>query len=137
MCLKHHVSTPIVTLLDQPDLRIFGAKEIRDILKSRSHCLHAGFSPSHVLITTMNEIKDAYLLRVGLNTYLSQMLGDIATNPICACQLYNLDGTRLEVNFVYRPDQSVQRFISDNFLWDEIPARVEVTKAGKLEVRYL
>lgn len=137
MYLKHHVSTSIVPLLDQPDLGIFGTREIRDILKCRSHCLYAGFPPNHVLITTLTEIKDAYLLRVGLNTYLSQMLGDIAASPICACQLYNLDGTRLKVNFAHRPDQPVQRFISDNFLWDEIPARVEVTKADKLEVRYL
>jgi hypothetical protein len=137
MYLKHHVSTRTVTLLDQLDLGIFGAREIRNMLKCRSHCLQAGFSPNHVLITTFNEIRDAYLLRVGLATYLSQMLGDIATSPISACQLYNLAETRLEVNFVRRPDQPLQRFIADNFLWDEIPARVEVTKVDKREVRYL
>ncbi|NJN97625.1 MAG: hypothetical protein HC875_27875 [Anaerolineales bacterium] len=61
------------------DLDVFGTKEIRDVLKSRAHCLRAGFPSNHIIIVTLNEIRNHYILKVGLPTYLSQMLGELAT----------------------------------------------------------
>src|SRR5262245_5326751 len=71
------------------DLDVFGAKEIRDVLKSRAHCLRAGFPPQHIIIATLNEIRDHYILKVGLPTYLSQMLGDLGKAQIQYCTLYD------------------------------------------------
>ncbi|NIP26584.1 MAG: hypothetical protein GWN55_06510 [Phycisphaerae bacterium] len=118
----------------------FGAKEIRDILKSKAHCLQAGFPPDHVLIKTFNEIRDGYISEVGLPTYLSQMLGPLATVEMRYCALYNEDGRRLEFHLNGRHNQSVQRFIADYLGAGELPFKVEVCREAnpdRVEVRYL
>lgn len=122
------------------DLDIFGAKEIRDVLKSRAHCLRAGFSTQHVIISTLNEIRNHYILKVGLPTYLSQMLGEVAKTPIQHCLLYNSDDQLIKLDLNHNPKQPLQRFIAQRFQWDELPSRIEVRKEGdsnRVEVRYL
>ena len=122
------------------DFDVFGAKEIRDVLKSRAHCLRAGFPPQHVIIATLNEIRDHYILKVGLPTYLSHMLGEMAKAPIQHCTLYDSIDQPLKLDLNYNPTQTLQRFIAQRFQWDELPFRVEVRKAGdpdRVEVRYL
>ena len=122
------------------DFSIFGAKEIRDVLKNKAHCLRAGFAPSHVIIATFNEIRDHYILRVGLPTYLSQMLGDLATTPMRYCTLYSDDGRRIEINLNGSHNQPIQRFIAKCFGKDDLPFKVEVrrgSKPGRAEVRFL
>jgi hypothetical protein len=122
------------------DFSIFGAKEIRDVLKSKAHCLRAGFPPDHVIITTFNEIRDHYILRVGLPTYLSQMLGDVATVPMQYCQFYAEDGRPVKIDLNGNHYQPVQRFIAKRFGKDNLPFKVEVHRAsnpGRVEVRYL
>jgi hypothetical protein len=122
------------------DLDIFGAKEIRDVLKSRAHCLRAGFSTQHIIISTLNEIRNHYILKVGLPTYLSQMLGEVAKAPIQHCRLYNSDDQPIKLALNHNPDQPLQRFIAQRFQWDELPSRIEVYKEGdpeRIEIRYL
>ncbi len=122
------------------DFSIFGAKEIRDVLKNKAHCLRAGFPPKHVIIATFNEIRDHYILRVGLPTYLSQMLGGSATAPMQYCTLYSEDGRRIEINLNGSHNQPMQRFIAKWFGKDDLPFKVEVrrgSKPGRAEVRYL
>ena len=122
------------------DFSIFGAKEIRDVLKNKAHCLRAGFPPDHIIITTFNEIRDHYILRVGLPTYLSQMLGDLATVPMQYCQLYAENCRRIEVNLNGSHNQPVQRFIAKRFGKDNLPFKVEVHRKpdpDHVEVRYL
>lgn len=122
------------------DLDTFGAKEIRDVLKSRAHCLRAGFSTQHVIISTLNEIRNHYILKVGLPTYLSQMLGEVAKAPIRNCLLYNSDDEPMELDLNHNPKQPLQRYIAQRFQWDELPSRIEVYKEGdpeRVEVRYL
>ncbi len=118
----------------------FGAKEIRDVLKSKAHCLRAGFPSNHAIIATLNEIRDHYVLRVGLPTYLSQMLGDMATVQIQYCQLYSEDGRQLALKLDGFHDQSIQKFIIKQFRSNSLPFRVEVRKESnpeRVEVRYL
>ena len=122
------------------DFSIFGAKEIRDLLKNKAHCLRAGFPPNHVIIETFNEIRDHYILKVGLPTYLSQMLGDLATAPMQYCTLYSEDGRRIEINLNGSHNQPMQRFIAKWFGKDDLPCKVEVRRGsnpGRTEVRYL
>lgn len=52
---------------------LFGAEEIRAVLKQRAHCLEAGFPLDHPLIVTFDEIRDQYIERVGYLTYLRQI----------------------------------------------------------------
>lgn len=138
MSITHQVSKVIITLRGEPDYRIFGAREIRDVLKCRAHCLRAGFAVDDPVVFHLNQIRSYYLLRVGLATYLSEMLGNnVATAPIHLCRLYDLAGSLMPLDFGNRPNQQAQKYIADKFLWDEIPARVEVPKAGGVEVRYL
>ncbi len=121
------------------DFNIFSAREIRDILKSKAHCLQAGFPPDHIIIKTLNEIRDHYISKVGLPTYLSQMLGEWGQVEIRYCTLYGEDSCRLDIH-LNNPDQPVQRFIRKHFQWDKLPFKVEVCKEGhanRIEVRYL
>ena len=118
----------------------FGAKEIRDVLKSKAHCLRAGFPAKHIIIATLNEIRDQYVLRVGLPTYLSQMLGDLAKVELKYCTLYTEEGQPIDIHLKENHDQSVQRFIAKHFKNKELPFRIEVSKDSnpdRAEVRYL
>jgi hypothetical protein len=122
------------------DFEIFGAKEIRDVLKSRAHCLRAGFPPTHIIITTLNEIRDHYLLRVGLPTYLSQMLGDLGKVPIRDCILYDQAGRPITLYLNGDYSQPVQRYIAKQFRRNTLPFKVAGRKGAnsdQVEVRYL
>jgi len=125
---------------DNVDFSIFGAKEIRDVLKNKAHCLRAGFPPNHNIITTFDEIRDNYIRRVGLQTYLSQMLGEVATVPMQYCKLYTESCRCIELNLNGSHNQSVQRFIAKQFGKNNLPFKVEVRKdlhSDRVEVRYL
>ena len=121
------------------DFSAFGAKEIRDIMKSKAHCLRAGFSINHIIINTLNEIRDHYIHRVGLTTYLSQMLGPVGNAPIQDCTLYDENGRRIQLHLNGDYNQAVQRFIAKQFRWNNLPAKVEVRTKLKpqIEIRYL
>ena len=118
----------------------FKAKEIRDILKSKAYCLRAGFSANDMIIETLNEIRLEYIKYVGLSTYLSQMLGPLATVETQHCTLYSENGERLKLhaNGIY--GYSIQRFIARYFQPDSLPFKVVINKSGFMkmpEVRYL
>lgn len=122
------------------DFNHFSVREVRDVLKSKAHCLQAGLSASHVAIKTLNEIRNHYIRRVGMKTYLSQMLGGLATVQIKHCTLYNEEGHRLEIRLNGNDNQPVQRFIAKQFQWDKLPFKVEIRQQAdtkRLEVRYL
>jgi hypothetical protein len=136
---NHPVDKETFAPTPELDLSIFKAKEIRDILKSKAHCLQAGFSPNHAIIVTLNEIRNHYLLKVGLPTYLSQMLGETGQVQMRYCNLYSENGHRLELR-PNNPHQPLQRFIREHFHWDELPFKVEIRKelnSDHVEVRYL
>jgi len=122
------------------DLNIFGAREIRDILKSKVHCLHAGFSANHVIIKTLNQIRDHYIDKVGLATYLSQMLGPVANAQLQHCILYNENGRQIELHLNGNYKEPLQQFIAKHFASNTLPAMVEVRNTpdcNRVEVRYL
>lgn len=122
------------------DFGILTAKEIRDVLKSKAHCLRAGFPADHIIIKTLNEFRDHYLGRVGLPTYLSQMLGEVGKAPMQSCTLYAENGQPIQARLNGAHNQPVQRFIARNFSVDRLPFKVEVALASKpdqIEVRYL
>jgi hypothetical protein len=119
---------------------VFGAKEIRDILKSKAHCLRSGFSSNHMIIKTFNEIRKHYILRVGLPTYLSQMLGEVGKVEVRYCILYSENGRPITLHLNGNHNQSVQRYIARQFHPDNLPAIVEAPKKSnpkQMEARYL
>ena len=118
----------------------FRAKEIRDILRSKAHCLHAGFSPDDIIIITLNEIRDDYIRRVGLTTYLSQMLGNLSIVEMQYCTLYQENGQPVKIHLNGRYNQSVQRFIAKNFRPNQLPFKIEIRKTSspkRVDFRYL
>lgn len=126
------------------DFSVFGAREIRDILKSKAHCLQAGFSANHIIIKTLNQIRSHYIQRVGLATYLSQMLGPMANAQVQHCTLYDERGRLIELHLNGNSTVPLQRFIAKHFAWDKLPAMIEVKEAKirsessqRVEVRYL
>jgi len=122
------------------DLDIFGAKEIRDVLKSRSHCLRAGFSSKHIIIATLNEIREHYILKVGLPTYLSQMLGELGKAQVQYCTLFDQNDQPIKLDLHNNHTLPLQRYITKRFHWDNLPFKVEVRKerdSDRVEVRYL
>lgn len=122
------------------DLGIFGAKEIRDIIKSKAHCLQAGFSSDDIIIKTLDEIRVHYIKKVGLPTYLSQMLGGLGQVQIQHCRLFRENGQQIEMHLNGNYSQPVQRFVAKHFRIDQLPFRVEIyreSNPGQIEVRYL
>lgn len=114
------------------------ANQIRDLLKTRMHCLKAGFPITHPLIVTLNKIIAEYIIRVGLSTYLSEMLGPVATVSTYKCTLYDHHDQPLELD-LRRCQQPLQRFIKEQFWPDNLPYKIEVRKdaQAQVEVRYL
>ena len=133
--------TKKATEIDQAvDFGILTVREIRDVLKSKAHCLRAGFPAEHMIIQTLNEFRDHYARRVGLPTYLSQMLGELGKAQIQYCDLYNESGQRLGIRLNGNHNQPVQRFIASHFQINQLPFRVEVRQKDqpdRIEVRYL
>ena len=114
------------------------ASQIRDLLKTRTHCLQAGFAVTHPLIVALNKLIGEYIIRVGLPTYLSEMLGPVATVSTYKCTLYDHQGQPLELD-LRSCQQPLQRFIREQFWPDNLPYKVEVRKdtQAQVEVRYL
>lgn len=138
--IDYHPHKNISASTAEVDFTIFGAAEIRDVLKSKAHCLRAGFSANHFIIKTLNEIRDNYIQRVGLPTYLSQMLGPVGTVPIEFCTLYNEHGGKIGLHLNGNCQQPLQRFIAKHFEWNKLPAVVEIqsnSPKNKIEIRYL
>ncbi|GIK38461.1 MAG: hypothetical protein BroJett011_22940 [Chloroflexota bacterium] len=116
----------------------FSASQIRDLLKTRAHCLQAGFPITHPLMGALNKLIGEYIARVGLATYLSEMLGPVAMVSMDKCTLYDHTDRPLELD-LKNYQQPLQHFIKEKFLLDNLPSKVEVKKdsPGQREVRYL
>ena len=128
----------IESTLTDVDFNILTAKEMRDVLKSKAHCIRAGFSPDHVIIKTMNEFRTHYISRVGMATYLSQMLGSIGKVPIKDCTLFREDGQEIQIALQGAHNQPVQRFIAKHMPINKLPFKVEaIITPNKTEERYL
>jgi hypothetical protein len=123
------------------DLGIFGAQEVRNILKSKAHCLQAGFSLDHMIISVFDEIRSDYVRRVGLAAYLSQMLGHLATVPVQNCTFFDESEQPIEIHLNGNGQQPVQKFVAQQFEPKNLPFRVDVRRQpdspSRIETRYL
>jgi len=125
---------------EEVDLSVFRAREIRNILKSKANCLQAGFPLDHMIISVFDEILDDYVKRVGLATYLSQMLGDLANVPVQNCTFFNESEQPIEIHLNSNGQQPVQRFVAQQFGRRGLPFRVDIRKqsdSSRVETRYL
>jgi hypothetical protein len=132
--------TPSGGFTEEVDLSIFRAQEVRNILRSKAHCLRAGFPLDHMIISVFHEILDDYKERVGLATYLSQMLGDLANIPVQNCAFFDESEHPIEVHLNSNGQQPVQRFIAQQFGRKNLPFRVDVRRqldSSRIETRYL
>lgn len=107
---------------------------IRDLIKVRGYYLTLGASPDHPIVVEFRQRRDVYVKEVGLSTYLSQMLGDIAQAPLGKCIL-GWENGRVEE---FAPDliTPVQHYIRRRFAGD-LPFVVEATWNGQVEARFL
>ena len=139
--LKESNMTKTPTSINQTiDFGVLTVKEVRDVLKSKAHCLRAGFPADHMIIQTLNEFRDHYVKRVGLPTYLSQMLGEFGKVATGDCLLYTDSGQQIKLNLNGSHNQPIQRFLAKYFDVETLPFRVEVPhkdQVDKVEVRYL
>jgi len=122
------------------DLSVFKAREIRNILKSKAHCLRAGFPLDHMILSVLDEIRDDYVKRVGLATYLSQMLGDLANVAVRNCAFFDESEQPIEVHLNGNEQQAVQRFVARQFGRKNLPFRVDIRRqpdSSRIETRYL
>jgi hypothetical protein len=122
------------------DLSVFKAREIRNILKSKAHCLRAGFPSDHMILSVLYEIRDDYVKRVGLATYLSQMLGDLANVAVRNCAFFDESEQPIEVHLNGNEQQPVQRFVARQFGRKNLPFRVDIRRqpdSSRIETRYL
>jgi hypothetical protein len=135
-----YLTTPPDGSAEDVDLSIFSAREIRNILKSKAHCLQAGFPVDHIIISVFDEIRHDYVKRVGLATYLSQMLGDLANVSVQDCAFFDESERLIEVNLNGNGQQPVQRFVAQQFGRKNLPFRVDIRRqpdSGRIETRYL
>lgn len=58
----------------EKNLDLFDAQDMRLILQQRVKWLAAGLTVNHPLVRTLDEIRQAYIRRVGVSVYLKQML---------------------------------------------------------------
>jgi hypothetical protein len=134
------VTKEIINSAQNVDFSILTVREIRDVLKSKAHCLRAGFPSDHMIIKTLNEFRDHYANRVGMPTYLSQMLGNLGQVQIQHCNMYAENGYLIRLQLNGNHNQPIQRFISQHFLVEDLPFKVEIRPNPDLEqfeVRYL
>ena len=90
---------------------VFQAPEIRDLLKTKAHLLRAGLPADHVVIETFSQIVAVYRRRVGLATYLSQMLDNLANVPVGECTLYTAENERIDCDSYGDKIQPIQKFL--------------------------
>ena len=109
--------TPSLHDSKEVDLSVFKAREIRNILKSKAHCLRAGFPLDHMILSVLDEIRDDYVKRVGLATYLSQMLGDLANVSVQDCAFFDESERLIEVNLNRLPTLIQECTILHTGLW--------------------
>lgn len=113
------------------NLDLLDTPAIRDCLKVRAHLLKVGISPDYAAVETLTIIIQHYRERVGAKVYIAQMLGEMGQVPIGECQLYWMDGSRIETPV--KSDQPVMRFIARRFGGGVLPFMVKANE----EVRYL
>ena len=134
-----YLTIPVHDLIEV-DLSAFGAQEIRSVLKNKASCLRAGFPLDHIIISIFDEIRDDYVKRMGLPTYLSQMLGDLANVPVQNCAFFDESKRPIEVHRNNNGQQPVQRFVARQFGPRNLPFRVDVRRqsdSDRIETRYL
>jgi hypothetical protein len=135
-----YLTIPADESTEEVDLSVFEAREIREVLKNKAHCLRAGFPLDHMIISVFDEIRDDYMKRVGLATYLSQMLGGLANVPVQNCAFFDESEQPIEVHLNSNGQQPVQRFVARQFGLMNLPFRVDIRRqadSSRIETRYL
>jgi len=100
----------------------FNCQQIRDVVRTRAHYIMAGCPPDAPIIVELTQKRDEYLALVGLPTYLSQMLGKIATLSIRFCVMEWMDGRIIDT--FDQPKCPIQQYIRKHY-HDDLPYTVE------------
>lgn len=109
------------------NLDLLTTADVRDVLKCKAHLLRVGIPPDFVAVETLTVIINHYRERVGLKTYLSQMLGELAETPVSECALYWMNGERIKLT----GSRPLQRFIWRAFPDGILPFMVKVGEETK------
>lgn len=100
------------------NFEILDTPAIRDILKVKAHLLKIGLEPDSAAVDTLTIIATQYRYRIGTETYLSQMLGELSTTPVNGCEIFWTNGEKVMI----RGKQQVQKYLLR--FDDELPFRV-------------
>lgn len=106
------------------DLDALDTPDIRDVLKCRSHLLRVGIPADFAAVKTLTVLIDGYRKRVGLATYLSEMLDGLASAPVGECEIYTMDGLRV----VAQGNEPIQKYLRR---LDWLPFKVVVGEETK------
>lgn len=79
-------------------MNLLEVQAIRDVLKTKAHLLRAGFPPQSLEIQALEFLAGEYRQTVGRVTYLSQMLGPLATLSTSEARFYDERGNEMEMS---------------------------------------
>ena len=117
------------------------SREIKDVLKSKAHCLSIGFSENDRIVKVLDDMRKQYISKVGLTNYLREMLGELGRTPMQYCALYMEDGDYIDARLEGNYRQSVHRFITNQFQrHGRLPFKVEIrnqSNLNQIEICYL
>lgn len=116
-------------------MREITCQEVRILMQAKAILIRSGADARAV--SHLNRLRDVYVRRVGLATYLSQMLTSVATIEARQCVLGWRDGRVADQeSFRGEGNRPVQRYIRAHYR-DDLPCVVEALIKGRVEVRYL
>ena len=117
---------------------VLDCAEIRPFVKGRGILMRKGYRADAAPVVECSKLIDRYLYHVGLPTYLSQMLGRLATVSMYRCMLGWLDGRILVGRICEHPRMQAQQFLKYKVGIKDLPYVVEVTlEEGLVVARYV
>jgi hypothetical protein len=102
-------------------------QQIRDIVKARGHLLCDGHTLESSLVQGLGFLRDEYRVRVGKESYVSQMLGEMERCAMEMCTLTWPGGRQVIGNRLRRSIQAQRCYtwIVENCGCDDLPFMVE------------
>ena len=105
---------------------------VRDLLKTKSVCLRAGFPLDDPLILALDEVILAHIQQQGKARYVSEQLGPLWKIPASECRFWFASGLEIVPPGEWE-GRDCGRYVVARFEWQSLPFKVE----GRGLVRYL
>lgn len=118
---------------------MLSCQQVRRLVISRGTMLDAGYLADDPAIMALTEIREEYRKRVGMSTYLSEMLGPMANCVMWMCQVTYPDGRRIDGWELEEKEQHRRTF---SWLrrgsWLDLPYKIQANLGSEhVVIRYL